>query len=428
VTDTARAIVDRMTRAPVRAFAVVFVVACAVRCLLLLFTPPEYVRPESLTELGRVARTLALTGQFAEPYGFPTGPTAHPLPVYTGLLALLYKVFGLTLTAGYIRSLLHIAAASAMLGLMPWLAARLGAGAPAGLIGGLAGALFPYQGMEDALGWSGSDPYAAIALGVLLVALVGRWTTGRGTLRGALLIGLGWGAAFHVAPALLPVMLGCLAFELWWSREPRRWRAPAVMILGAALACAPWAWRNYAALHEVVFIRSNFGLELRLGNHEGATATWDALAAREGHGKGMRHPGGNPPEALRVRELGEAAYMREARTEALTWIREHPATFLRLAAQRVVHVWLGPLDGSPVAVGLFALTVLALFGAWRLAPALTAPQRAALLIPLALFPLVYYLVPYSARYRAPIDWIVLMLAGAAVWRWTGAAGRSAGAR
>jgi hypothetical protein len=419
VTNPVQAAVDWMTRSPVRAFAVVFVVACAVRCFMLVFTPPEYVRPESLTELGRVARTLALTGQYAEPYGIPTGPTAHPLPVYTGLLALLYKLFGLTLTAGYVRSLLHIAATAAMFGLMPWLAARLGAGLPAGLIGGLGGALFPYQGMNDAVGWYSGDSYAAVALGVLLVALVGRWTTGRGMLRGALLIGLGWGAAFHVAPALLPVMLGCLAFELLWIRERRRWRAPAVMILGAALACAPWAARNYAAFHEVFFIRSNFGLELRLGNHEGAAATWDELAAREGHGKGMRHPGGNPPEALRVRELGETAYMREARTEALTWIREHPATFLRLAAQRVVHEWLGPLDGSPAAVGLFALTVLALFGAWRLVPVLTVPGRAALLIPLLMFPLVYYLVPYSARYRAPIDWIILMLAGAAVWRGIG---------
>ena len=47
------------------------------------------------------------------------------------------------------------------------------------------------------------------------------------------------------------------------------------------------------------------------------------------------------------------------------------------------------------------------------------PQRAALLIPLALFPLVYYVIPYSARYRAPLDWIFLMFAGTAVWRWIG---------
>jgi len=416
--QTVPAAVDWMTRSPARAFAVVFVVAVAVRCFMLVFTPPEYLRPGTPNEPDRVAQTLVRTGQYADPYIVPTGPTAHPLPLYTGLLALLYKLFGLTLTAGYVRCLLNIASTAAMFALMPWLAGRLGAGAPAGLIGGLAGALFPYQGLSEILNWAGNDPYAAIVLGVLLVVLVRRWTTGRGTTRGAFLIGLGWGAAFHLAPALLPVMVGCLAFGLLWSKERRRWRAPAMMALGAALACAPWAWRNYAAFHEVFFVRSNFGLELRLGNHEGTADTWEALAAREGRAA-LRHPGGNPAEALRVRQLGEMAYMREARTEALTWIRTHPAAFLWLSVQRVTHVWLGPLDGSPASVWLVALTVLALLGAWRLLPALAMPQRAALLIPLALFPLVYYVIPYYPRYRAPLDWILLTLAGAAVWRWIG---------
>lgn len=94
---------DRVTRSPVRAFAIVFVTAFAVRCLLLVFTPPEYLRPETLNGPGRVAQTLVLTGQYANPNLVPTGPTAHPLPVYAGLLALLFKVLGVTMTAGYIR-------------------------------------------------------------------------------------------------------------------------------------------------------------------------------------------------------------------------------------------------------------------------------------------------------------------------------------
>jgi hypothetical protein len=416
VTDGAGTLIGRTARSPARAFAVVFVVACAVRCFLLVFTPPEYVRPETLNEPGRVAESLVQSGQYANPYLVPTGPTAHPLPVYTALIALLYRIFGFTLTAGYVRCLLNIIATAALLGLTPWLAGRLGAGVPAGLIGGLAGALVPYQGLAEILNWAGNDPFAALALGVLLVASLGRWTTGRGTWRGALLIGLGWGAAFHLAPALLLVMLACLAFEMLWGRGRARWRGPAVMALGAALACAPWALRNYAAFHEVFFIRSNFGLELRLGNHEGAAATWDALGAREG--RGHRHPCCDPAEALRVQQLGEMAYMREARTEGLNWIRANPGAFLRLTSQRVAHFWLGPLDGSPASVWLVALTVLAACGAWRLLPALAAPQRAALLVPLALFPLVYYVVPYSPRYRGPLDWIILTLAGAAVWRWT----------
>jgi len=38
-------------------------------------------------------------------------------------------------------------------------------------------------------------------------------------------------------------------------------------------------------------------------------------------------------------------------------------------------------------------------------------------MPLVCYPLVYYVVIYMPRYRWPLDWILLLLAGAAVWRW-----------
>ena len=40
-----------------------------------------------------------------------------------------------------------------------------------------------------------------------------------------------------------------------------------------------------------------------------------------------------------------------------------------------------------------------------------------MLIPLITFPLVYYVVIYMPRYRVPLDWILLLLAGAAAWHW-----------
>jgi hypothetical protein len=49
-------------------------------------------------------------------------------------------------------------------------------------------------------------------------------------------------------------------------------------------------------------------------------------------------------------------------------------------------------------------------------PRLTIPQLAALLIPLVTFPMVYYIVTYSPRYRIPLDWVFYILAGAALWR------------
>ena len=63
----------------------------------------------------------------------------------------------------------------------------------------------------------------------------------------------------------------------------------------------------------------------------------------------------------------------------------------------------------------YGLTVLAIVGAWRSFPRITIPQRAAFLIPLATYPLIYYIVAYMPRYRIPIDWILYILAGAAIW-------------
>jgi hypothetical protein len=50
-------------------------------------------------------------------------------------------------------------------------------------------------------------------------------------------------------------------------------------------------------------------------------------------------------------------------------------------------------------------------------PALSIPQRAVLIIPLVTYSLIYYFVAYMPRYRMPIDWILLILAGAAAWSW-----------
>jgi hypothetical protein len=73
---------------------------------------------------------------------------------------------------------------------------------------------------------------------------------------------------------------------------------------------------------------------------------------------------------------------------------------------------------------LFGLTLLAGVGAWVAFPSLTIPQRWAILIPLLTFPLIHYAVAYMPRYREPVDWILFLLAGAAVWRARGKVARA----
>lgn len=408
-----RGALDWMARSPLRAFVLIFVLSFAIRGALLAsgLLAPDYFRPYG--EIGRVAVSLARSGQFADPYMIPTGPTAHPTPVYAGLLGLIYKLFGVTVTAAYVRGLLAIAAFSTLYAMLPWLGVRLGLGAQAGMLGGIAGALIPQQGLLEIIG--GSDlPFPGIALGLLAVVFLRRWTGGHDSATRSLLLGIWCGAALHLSPPLLLVMLGWMAFEMVWKRDRRRWLLLACIALGAIAACIPWGWRNYTAFHKLLFIRGNFGLELRIANHDGADADIDVTLARE---PVFRHPSANLEEARKARDLGEAEYMRQARNEALEWISRHPQEFLRLTLMRVVHFWCGPLRQPWRAAATTAVTILALLGLRRSLPALTTPQRAALLVPLATFPLVYYVVSYVGHYRAPLEWMLLLLAGAEVRHW-----------
>jgi hypothetical protein len=401
----ARAALNWVAASSWRGFWLIFLLGFAIRLFLLTRVPAGYVLPHTRWEAQAVATSLVESGEFADPYMIPTGPTAHLPPLVPGLLALIWRVFGMGLVGGYAAWVIRLACHSVIYAMLPWFAGKLGIGRQAGVLGGLAGAVIA--------GWPGhGEALTAILLLLLLIGFLGRWTGALGSPARSLLLGLAWGVAFHLQPALLPVLLGCMAFELWWSRDRRRWIHSAAMALGVVAACLPWSVRNYVTFHEVFFLRSNLGLELRMGNHDGAVADIKVMDELEEH----LHPRTHVGEARKVQELGELVYMRQAGREAMEWMRTHPATFAALTASRVVHFWFGPVVHRPLtAAAVTMVTLLAVVGAWSCRPALAPPQWAVLLIPLATYPLIYYVVAYMFRYRIPINGILLVLAGAAVW-------------
>ena len=401
-----RTAVTWMARSPVRAFIIIFLLGFSVRIYFLAGVPERRLLPNDRWEDTAIATALVERGEFADPYAIPTGPTAHLPPLVPGILALCWSLFGMGLAGGYAVWIFSITAFSTLYAMLPWLGGELGLSRQAGVLAGIAGSLIvlrPGNGEE----------LAGIFLGLVAIVFLRRWTSGLGSFGASLLIGAACGAAFHIQPVLLPVVLGWMVFELWWSRDPRKWSLSAIMVLGMFIACVPWGWRNYTVFDEVLFIRGNFGLELRMGNHDGATGAIDVMVPRGD----FLHPRAHAEEARLVQELGEAEYMRRARVEAIDWMRSHPGEFLRLTVSRFSQFWLGPFFQRRTALAITALTILALLGAWRSLPAMTHPQRAALMMPLIWYPLIYYLVAYMPRYRVPLDWILFLLAGAAVWCW-----------
>jgi hypothetical protein len=406
----AKSVVEWIARRPRRAFLVLFLLAFGAGLANLPFVRRAAIAPHVSRETEAIAAALATRGAFADPYALPTGPTAHMPPVTPALLALIYRLFGFTMTAGYVFWLLRVGATATMLAMLPWLGRRLGVGAEPGVVAGVVGSLtlrWPYQ----------IEYFAGIAMALLVAWHLRGWTRGAPRTAGALLLGLAWGAAFHLLPSLLPVMLGCLAFGLWWDGRKSSWRAAAAVLLGAAVACVPWGLRNYRMFGEVFLVRSNFGLELRLANREGAVADVEPMVRAEGDQ--IPHPRINLEQARLMQRIGEMEYMRRARREAFVWIRAHPGRFLLLTARRTFHFWFGAPSDWWMAAGASVLTILAALGLRRAWPVLDPPRRAALLVPLVSFPVVYYVVVFMPRYSAPLTWLLLLLAAVELWHWAG---------
>jgi hypothetical protein len=399
---------------PGRAFLILFLLGFSVRVGALTLIPSDLIPPNPDWETGAVALALVERGEFADPYLIPTGPTAHVPPLQVGFFALLYKVLGFSFAGGLARWLLVMAAHAATLALLPWFSGKVGIAREIGVLGGLLGALIPHWPFE-------LESFSALAMVLLLVAFVDRWRmvarsgvearNGEGRVARALVFGVAAGISFHLQPVLLSVVVGCLAFELWWRRDGVVAGRVALVTLGVILACVPWGWRNYRTLGEAYFIRSNLGLELHVGNHSGAHGDIDVSDAS----RSFLHPRTDLEEAERVRSLGEAEYMRRKRREALAWILSNPERFVELTATRVAYFWGGPLHRFGGVPWQFLLTLLALLGAWRIFPVLSSHQRAVLWIPLVTYPLIYYVVAYMPRYGHPIRWILFLLAGAALW-------------
>ena len=117
--------------------AVLFALAVAVRLALAVVMPPTAWNGEML----EAAKTLAATGRLADPFGEPTGPTAHLAPVYPALLAAEFRLFGSE--SPWPPRVTAALACGLVAALLPAVARRMGLGRRTGLLAGLLFALAP---------------------------------------------------------------------------------------------------------------------------------------------------------------------------------------------------------------------------------------------------------------------------------------------
>jgi 4-amino-4-deoxy-L-arabinose transferase-like glycosyltransferase len=362
-----------------------------------------------LFEPGNVAASLVQRGEFGSPFHQNTGPTAWLTPVYPLILAAIFRIFGLYTFPAFVAAAgLNIVFSTLTVVPLYYAGRRVG-GVGAAALAAWLWALFPNAVKLPVESIWDSSLAALLAAAILWATLVlagsRRWWAWCG-------YGLLWGLALMTTPALgsaLPLLL------VWLAWRSRRLAGPSLALGMAILCCVPWTIRNFVVFRSFIPLRSVIGLTLRMGNVDQSKA-WP----------GRLHPIDNSAERDRYIELGEVAYMREKQQEALRFIAEHPGSEAEAVRSHIVALWAGG-SARPLAdfrathswslrgVILFNLLVT---GGTLAGVALLFWSGSVWAFPLtvfpAVFPLVYYLTEGTARYRHPIDPVLMLLTSVAL--------------
>lgn len=355
-------------------------------------------------EMGRVGRSIALGQGFSSPYDGNTGPTAWEPPLYPYLIGGVFKIFGIyTQTSAWV--LLSINSLFAALTCIPiFLIAHRVFGERIALWSAYSWGLCPYVWYWS-VRWIWDTTFTPLVLAcIFLLALeLQEWPDWRGW---AL-----FGALFGVGALGNPTLLAFLPFcglWIWRQRYRRGLRSLGGIALSSVvffLVLTPWLVRNYEVFGRFVFLRDDFGLQVRLGNGPYA----------DGMLMPYLQPNLNTLELEKFQRMGELAYSNACKRLAFDWIQAHPGRFAIISLKRFFYYWNGvPKPTSSVApvdfrtAPFLATSVLALWGLGRaVRQKRPGPWLFAGLV--LTYPTVYYFVFPHARYRHPIEPELLIL-------------------
>jgi 4-amino-4-deoxy-L-arabinose transferase-like glycosyltransferase len=349
-------------------------------------------------EMGRIGRSIAIGQGFSNPFNETTGPTAWEAPLYPFLIGGVFKVFGVYSHTSALILLSINSIFSALTCIPIFLIARRCFSEKVAVWTAWTWALLPSV-MYWCTRWVWETSLATLLLAMIFwLALTLEEKHG---LKPWLEFGFLWGVAALTNTALLS-FLPVSGLWVWYRRRNRGQSSLAGVLLASIVfvACiAPWLVRNYRTFGQVVFLRSNFGAELRLGNGPGATGIWMEYL----------HPTQNVFAMRSYRQLGEIRYVAERKREALDFIRADYARFAVLSLKRFIYYWGGIPRLSeipalaPVKNSVFLASSVLAF--WGLGRALRKKRPGAwLFLWLILsYPTVYYFVFPHPRYRHPIE-------------------------
>ena len=353
-------------------------------------------------EVSSIAAHLARGQGFSSPFLRDTGPTAWVAPIYPLLVAAVFKLFGIYSQASALVILALQSGMAAVTGVTIHALGRRTIGDGLGKLAAWIWTLSPIF-FRWPVSWIWDFAASGLLLAMILITALDAAESG--TRKSWLTHALLWGIAALTNPALLSVLpftFGYIAFIA--HRQSRAWLTSSLFSVLLFLAMlAPWTIRNDIVFGHPVFLRSNFWFEFHLGNYHDSN----------GMGTAGFHPGANPREMKKYIDLGEQAFVEQAKRDALSFIRQDPREFIDLSLHRAMWFW----DGTPILYQaaewwhpweFWPLSATAWLGLLFL---LTRRPRGWILYAacLVVYPLPYYFVYPIAKYRYAIEPEMLLL-------------------
>ncbi len=349
-------------------------------------------------EMGRIGASLASGQGFSNPFGPSTGATAWEPPLYPYLIAAVFRVFGIYSQTSAVVLLALNSTFSALTCLPIFLIARRIFSEKVAI-----GSAWAWAVLPNIIFWCTRAVWETSLSALLLTTII--WLTLSFEDRDGWLPWLQFGLLWGITALSSTSSLSFLpAAGLWvlYRRARRGKRSVAGSVLASAIffACiTPWLVRNHEVFGKFIFIRDNFGAELRLGNGNGAEGIWMEYL----------HPTQDVYAMRQYRAMGELPYIAMRQRQAFDYIQAHYDRFANLCLRRFVYFWAAPPKATqPWWMGeaknsLFLGSSVLMF--WGLFRALRQRRQGAWLLfwLILLFPAIYYFVYTMPRYRHPIE-------------------------
>ena len=389
-------------------------VALVVRLAVIPFTYHEWMDPFVLEHwaFGLIARSIASGHGFGSPFA-DTGLSALLPPVYSYLLAGIFKVFGIETRASVLAALSLNSLFSALTCIPVFLLARQAFGQRVAKWAGWGWAFSPY-GVYYGADWAWSTCLVTLELCCLFLFA---WRLENSSRKRDWIL---FGALCGVSALTEPVVMSVLPLLGIWTlyrryRLARPWKAQMIAVALAGVATlSPWLVRDYMLFHKFIPVRSGYGLELYIGNN-GYSQHWVNRTL---------HPNHSDAELSEYERAGEVAYMDHKMQQAKDYIRSHPAWFAWMTFRRIVYMWTGYWSFDPAYLkdepldppNIFVNTTMSILGLWGLRRVWQRDRSLGVrfAIVLLFFPLTYYFSHPETYYFRPVDPLIVVLAAVAV--------------